>query len=260
MQTRRWSWMGPALLLVGCVSPFHCDGTSTTRDFAGAVYDFATPPPDLHAVGNACASLDQCDRRAADRCDVTCKCGSDAPCASGACCNGRCVDWLSDPQNCGGCGIVCSTGQCVRGDMGNPHCTCSATDGGACTSTFEPTCNADQLCSCGPSSNGVCNSLNADSCGPRGCTCGGGAACSGALVDHCNPGHGCQCGAEPACDGKLATGCDPTLTPSCRCANGPGCLPGTFCCTQNSTCCRPNQYCCLNGCCNQPCLLAGFCG
>jgi hypothetical protein len=262
MRDAHWSWVGFALLLCSCLSPFHCDGNNSAHDFAvnNGPYDLSVGPADLRTVGSGCTSLDQCNRVHSDRCDVTCKCGSDGPCSSGACCGGKCVDWLTDPLNCGGCGIACSTGICARGDMGNPHCTCDSADGGACTSSFEPTCNAEGLCSCGPSSAGVCNSLNADSCGPGGCSCGGGAACSGGLVDHCNPGNGCQCGSAPACDWHLATRCDPTQASPCRCANGPGCSPGTFCCTQNSTCCQSNQYCCLDGCCAHPCLLAGFCG
>lgn len=212
---------------------------------------------------NTCTSLYNCDRFTADTCNGRCQCGNDYPCDSGkACCGGRCVDLYGDVANCGGCGIACSDGQCVHVDGGAPHCTCDVGGGVGCGSPFEPSCNAAGLCTCGQSSVGVCNSLNADSCTPAGsCSCGGGPACSGAYVDHCEPGHGCQCGAQPSCDPKLATGCDPTAPDSpCRCAQGPGCQPGTFCCTQNSTCCQPSQFCCLDGCCNQPCLLLGFCG
>jgi hypothetical protein len=259
MRDCRPSLLGFLLLLGGCL-PLRCD--------SNAPQDFSVTPPqyDLsigelgRPLGNACTTLDQCNRNTSDTCSTTCRCGNDNPCTSGSCCNGRCVDLITDPQNCGGCGIGCSTGQCVHPDGGSPHCTCDVDAGTGCSSPLEPGCNAEGLCTCGPSSLGVCNSRNADSCGAGGCTCGGGNACGGTLVDHCNPGHGCQCGSQPACDPALATGCDPTAADSpCRCASGPGCSPGTFCCTQNSTCCTPSQYCCLNGCCAHPCLLFGFC-
>jgi hypothetical protein len=252
------------MLLGGCFGPLRCEQSEPEPD-EGVVptYDFAIGELG-RAVGNKCTTLDNCNRFAADSCgaDGRCACGNDAPCDSGlACCDGRCVDVDRDPQNCGGCGIACGTGQCVRGDLGGAHCTCDVDAGtGSCSSSLEPTCNADGLCSCGPSSVGVCNSQNADSCGASGCSCGGGPACGGQMVDHCEPGVGCRCGDEPACDPKLATSCDPTRSDgACRCAQGPGCSPGTFCCTQNSTCCGPSQFCCLNGCCDHPCLLLGFC-
>ena len=268
MRERRQGWLVVWVLVGGCFGPPRCDHSAPT--------DLGAPPPppvDLsiaelgRAPGNACSTLDQCDRLTADTCNGTCQCGSENPCDGGRwCCNGRCVDPVTDPQNCGGCGIACTTGQCVHVDGGSPHCTCDADggapDGGAggCSSAFEPSCNGEGLCTCGPSSVGVCNSINADSCSGGGCSCAGGPACGGALVDHCDPGQGCRCGAEPACDPALATGCDPTASDSaCRCAAGPACQPGTFCCTQSSTCCQPSQYCCLNGCCDHPCLLLGFC-
>jgi hypothetical protein len=262
MRAHRHGWVALALLIGGCIGPWRCDHSAPEEDFAVA------PPVDLsigelgRAPGNACTTLDNCDRKVADSCNGTCQCGNDAPCDGGrSCCDGRCVDLTTDAQNCGGCGIACPSGACVVAAGGAPHCSCD-TDGGVpgCSSPLEPTCNGEGACSCGPTSIGVCNSLNADSCDNGACSCGGGPACSGALVDHCNPGHGCQCGAGPACDPALATGCDPTAQDSaCRCASGPGCQPGTFCCTQNSTCCQPSQYCCLNGCCDHPCLLLGFC-
>jgi hypothetical protein len=260
MRAHRRHWLWLVLLCGSCFS--RCEhaapddlGVQTPLDFA--VGELGRP------AGNACTTVDNCNRVVADTCAGLCQCGSEHPCDGDlTCCNGRCVDALTDPQNCGGCGIACAGGQCVHGDGGAPHCTCDVDAGGDCSSAsaYEPSCNGEGLCTCGPSSQGVCNSLNADSCSASGCRCAGGPACGGQLVDHCNPGHGCQCGAEPACDPALATGCDPTQSGNpCRCAQGPGCAPGTFCCTQNSTCCSPSQYCCLNGCCAHPCLLFGFC-
>jgi hypothetical protein len=265
MRVAPWSILPAALLLASCLAPLRCSGEGDPHDLGVVqIYDFAVGelgrPP-----GTPCSSLDQCNRVASDRCSGTCQCGNENPCNAGtSCCDGHCVDTGTDPQNCGGCGLACTTGMCVRTDAGTPHCTCDV-DGGAgsgagCSSPLQPTCNSEGLCTCGPSSAGVCGPQVADSCGAGGCSCGGGPACGGDLVDHCQAGVGCRCGSQPACDPKLATRCNPTATDSpCRCANGPGCAPGTFCCTQNSTCCGPSQFCCLNGCCAHPCLLLGFC-
>ena len=261
MRLLRAGWVLGLLCLGSCFGPLRCESSAPPVDEGAPVfYDLAIGELG-RAPGNACTSIDNCNRAVADTCNGHCQCGTDYPCDAGkSCCNGQCVDLTTDPANCGGCGIACSDGQCVHPDGGAAHCTCDVDAGTGCGSSFEPSCNADGLCSCGPSSQGVCNSLNADSCGTSGCTCGGGPACSGNLVDHCEPGSGCQCGGQPACDPKLATFCDPTRADSpCRCATGPGCQPGTFCCTQNSTCCQPSQFCCLNGCCDHPCLLFGFC-
>ena len=264
MRTRHGGWLVVALFAGSCFGPLRCDQSAPNDQGTPPVYDFAVGELGRPA-GNACTTLDNCNRIVADTCAGQCQCGSDHPCDGNLwCCNGRCVDVFHDTQNCGGCGIACATGsQCAAGTGGAPHCTCDAdVDAGVgCGSSLEPRCNAEGLCACGASSQGVCNSNNADSCTSTGaCQCGGGPGCSGQLTDHCNPGRGCQCGAQPACDPALATFCDPTRPDNpCRCAQGPGCSPGTFCCTQNSTCCQPSQYCCLNGCCDHPCLLLGFC-
>jgi hypothetical protein len=41
-----------------------------------------------------------------------CASGSSIPLLEQICCNGRCVSFNSDPQNCGGCGVVCPSGIC----------------------------------------------------------------------------------------------------------------------------------------------------
>jgi hypothetical protein len=256
--------MVATLALAGGCLPLHCSRDEEPVDYgAPVVYDLSVGEIG-RPLGTPCKSVDECNRAVADTCGGRCQCGSDGPCVGGQhCCGGRCVDTDSDPQNCGGCGLACTSGVCVGHDLGVAHCACDADAdaGSGCggTTAYEPSCGAGGECACGASAASCAPPL-ADGCGANGCSCASGPACGTRLVDHCESGSGCRCGTAPACDPALATGCDPTQTQSpCRCANGPGCSPGTFCCTQNSTCCGPSQFCCLDGCCNHPCLVFGFC-
>lgn len=266
MRSTAWYRLAPVVAVALCLGagclPLRCSSSEEPIDYGVPVtYDFAVGelgrPP-----GTVCNSVDECNRAVSDNCNGRCQCGDDAPCTDGLqCCNGQCVDVTSDPRNCGGCGLACESGACVSNDLGVPHCSCDPDAGTGCggTAPYEPSCGDPGECSCG-GSGGVCAPPIADGCGPDGCSCAGGPACETRHSDHCDPGIGCRCGTQPACDPALATRCDPTKTDSpCRCANGPGCQPGTFCCTQNSTCCGPSQFCCLDGCCNHPCLIFGFC-
>jgi hypothetical protein len=259
----RKSGMVTLVLLGGCLSPWHCDKERHVDLGAPVSYDFSVGELG-RPLGTACTDLDQCNRDRSDRCAGTCRCGDEGPCTSGACCDGRCVDLFHDPANCGGCGVACPSGECGLTDTGVPHCTCDVDGGIACSGNDggdEPSCSAAAgLCSCQGRLDGACAPARADRCTAAGCGCGDGPACS-AYADHCDPAAGgCRCGSAPACDPKLATSCVPTeLASPCRCAHGDACTGDTFCCTQNSTCCRPSQFCCLNGCCDQPCLLFGFC-
>jgi hypothetical protein len=214
-----------ALAAASCVGPFRCSMDD----------DDPQDPPDLATN----ADLSPCT-----------KCGNE------------CVDIYSDPRHCGGCGIACASGMCVKAMNGLPFCSCD-TDGGVpgCSSPAAPLCNDNGLCTCGGSESGICNPKYGDSCKSGACTCGNEPACT-TLASNCNPSlsPSCRCGNGPACDKDTANRCDTTKSPSCRCGNAAACAAGTTCCTQNSTCCQPGQYCCIDGCCNHPCLAFGFCG
>ncbi len=105
-----------------------------------------TSPPACVSNGEACsaASPNCCDGFSCNAASGTC-----APnCSSGlVACNGLCVNYANDPNNCGSCGVECSPGQ---------NCT-----DGACF-TPAPSCiQSDQPCSTGnPCCSGACNPLN----------------------------------------------------------------------------------------------------
>lgn len=73
-------------------------------------------------------------------------------------CNGRCVDVLRDPNNCGACGRscgidrpnICAGGSCCIDAGGTSPCRCSPS-GGACAPVGEACCAGGGTCT-----NGVC--------------------------------------------------------------------------------------------------------
>lgn len=64
-------------------------------------------------AGGLCCREDLLCGSAAD--PICCASGSFAPELAQACCGGACVSLRNDPRNCGACGNVCPSGQCVDG-------------------------------------------------------------------------------------------------------------------------------------------------
>jgi glucosylceramidase len=141
--------------------------------------------------------------------------GTSGGCVAGqTACGDLCIDVMTDPMNCGGCGIPCSTGQtcqggacaCQSGMLCNGSCVSSdATHCGNCTMT----CAAGQVCSdsaCSSSCSGgqtlcgtacvVTNGTDVLNCGGCGLTCAAGLVCSGGA---------CGCGTgQMMCSGSCA--------------------------------------------------------
>jgi Stigma-specific protein, Stig1 len=140
------------------------------------------------------------------------------PCA-GQCCDGRCTFINEDPQNCGGCGNVCSSGQTCCSDQTDPlgDCVDTQTDPNNCGGC-NAACPAGQTCENGICSTSIC---------PQPCTSGTGA-----------PGECCS--ADAVC---------------CNADAGYCCPPNTTCCFLSEVsfhdCCYPGDY-CENGACQAP--------
>jgi hypothetical protein len=164
---------GPQGMCTSCNAPNVC------CDFGGlsACID---PTNDMTNCGD-CGNT--CDPETSDRCSGgDCKCGALSPeCAAGSKCCGAagCKSILSDPSNCGDCGVSCGAG----GTCTNGMCTC----GGI-------TCGPTQECCSGVCTNTASDPLN---CGDCGVSCGGGT-CAGSACS-CSSG---SCAATEACCGS----------------------------------------------------------
>ncbi len=120
---------------------------------------------DCGSCGSACAPGAFCS-------NLNCVCAvGGAPCLAGGgerCCSGTCSITQSDPNNCGGCGVLCtgSTPLCVNGVCTAASCapglTWCSTSGycaylpgdfsncGSCGTTCQYGCNNSQCCPSGP--------------------------------------------------------------------------------------------------------------
>ena len=208
-------------------------------------------------------------------CVVGTECCSNAQCDSGeACCEGQCIDVEDDPNNCGGCDVICLTptnpcltnecieGGCVDGTLSDGT-ECEAFEqtgvccggGGTSTCVFGAECCTNAQCGTGQSCcEGQCvnTTTNFDRCGSCTNICpeGRATACVGGA---------CVCGANPVCaqnefccpDGCFdldtsfthcgtctfacpTTRADNCTDGQCHCGAGPLCAEGETCC--NSQC------------------------
>lgn len=205
-----------------------------------------------------------------------CRC---SPCPPGmANCSGQCVDTISDPNNCGGCGQACPPGEICTFTGWPPtdiHCQCGDT-GGSCGAPPKACCED------------ACVDLDFDNenCG----ACGnelpaGQVCCFGKPVDaNANPdcgGCGYICSGDTACCGNGDGGMcvDITTTEDCggcgssysvgtprgqTCGADESCCGGK-CCQESNTCCFGTTCADLQtdptncGYCGFPCATGGPC-
>jgi len=134
-----------------------------------------------------------------DGIDNDCSGMADDTCVAGAnCCAGQCVDLISDPNNCGGCSLVCLTGA-----NASPLCS-----GGACSLVCDPgydNCNGSPGDGCE-----VNTQTDPNNCGACGNICpsalNSSASCiSASCTFTCNPGYA-------DCNGLAGDGCEIDLS------------------------------------------------
>ena len=193
---------------------------------------------------NQCRNHEVCD-------SGSCKSPSAKTCSPACdsnrrCCGETCIDVLTDPKNCGICGVACPDGiACVDGKCDvKPTCQCS--DGKVCDENGDcvvkcgsSLCRPDESC-CG----NTCTTLDTvKHCGSCDNACQGNAPfCQyGACADKCSPQ---TCEAQSAQCGTVNDGCGNALDCG-SCADGkvctsnqcvdPPCIP-TTCATKGKNC------------------------
>jgi hypothetical protein len=201
-------------------------GCTTTTLSAGAQICFdLTLAPATGAGGDGgcsvspdnCPAGEYCDgTRCVQGCSVSAQCTAtdDAGAASELCCGGGCTNIESSVDNCGGCGMACSTSHVAR------HCSVGSCDGN-CLAGYAD-CNNDKR------SDGCEAALDSiDNCGSCGSACDTtrsvGASCtsSGCAYTSCNSGF-IDCNkTAPNSDGcECATATTPAEGTAGCCANG----------------------------------------
>lgn len=211
------------------------------------------------------------------------------------CCFGQCLNTDSDPNNCGGCGIVCNPGDaCVGGTCVTASCTVDSEcdDGNACTTdqciNFQCVnsplnglaCDDGDICTVSDvCTNGTCVgqqvicddgiACTTDFCDPNGGGCvfdPNDGLCG--PNEMCSPGFGCVCLPNFLdCNGNAADGCEISFLSDANHCGGCNivCPQGTLCingsCVAGGTCtsnndCPAGSYCDLSGSC-VPQLAAG---
>ena len=193
---------------------------------------------------NQCRNHEVCD-------SGSCKSPSAKTCSPACdsnrrCCGETCIDVLTDPKNCGICGVACPDGiACVDGKCDvKPTCQCS--DGKVCDENGDcvvkcgsSLCRPDESC-CG----NTCTTLDTvKHCGSCDNACQGNAPfCQyGACADKCSPqtceAQSAQCGTvNDGCGNALDCGscADAKVCTSNQCVDPP-CSP-TTCATKGKNC------------------------
>ncbi len=111
---------------LGASCGFFGSGATTDYCCASGCVDVTTDVANCGGCGVACPMGSGCSNGSCVPCGAT---SLGAPCSTGtsvgSCCDGYCAEMTSDPANCGGCGISCTSGElCSNGCYGAVSNTC----------------------------------------------------------------------------------------------------------------------------------------
>lgn len=219
-----------ALLLLGVVAtgcptkstdPDAGQGDGQQQDGSGECrVEDCTPPENATSVCNQGVCDFECNDgyfrsgEACEECTTDGHCGTDClPCDTGlTCCDGVCVDLLTDPEHCGSCDNPCAAADYTCCD--GKHC-CWPQKPKCCPGDF--CCEEDGICcpqACCPISLPTC--------------CGSGCCVEDAICCH----------DKFCCEAQYPICCEENCCPE----TAPICCPG-------SLCCESGNHCCDTGCC-----------
>ncbi len=148
-------------------------------------------------------------------------------------CNGKCVDFISDAVNCGGCGVTCPTPQGGTAQCINGLC------GGSCPAP-------SQICGVRPDAGSLaalCTDVTRDpvNCGACGNVCLAQQTCNAGVCTSCPAGQ-LQC---PISGSPGQTQCKAVLSDNANCGGCGNACTGTSSC-QDGACVAPGQSNCGN--------------
>ena len=240
--------------LIGC-----CAGDGTCVPYASQTTRLSSTNPGIPGCGQAGSACAQCpDTSAAATCSMgVCSCGA----SSTKCSDDLCYNLSTDPDNCGGCGVVCSTNNVVEADPQHPLCV-NGQCAGQCVAGWGNCGGTKQADGCNVHLN------TTDRCGSCTTSCGAGQRCTDT---------------DPGPAEAWSCGCDATTCPNGCCRQGVCVLQqdATKCGRQGNECttCDSGQACtavtgggqcqcttssCSDGCCDSNTCYPGtapqYCG
>jgi len=193
-----------------------------------SIEELSSDPGHCGGDGTSCGSCGD----GADGCvDGRCSCGDGSACGEGTQCCGdgesaSCLDVREDPNNCGGCGIVCQAGPNAVATCRDGQCVKSATctaPYGACDPARPDDCvvNTDTSSEhCGVCGN-TCSPSQATGCVDGTCACGEGPSCMGGETCCGTAGASCVDLTVGSPNGHSVTNCG-ECGRSCQAAHGNG--------------------------------------
>jgi hypothetical protein len=162
-----------------CRGALQCSVDQKCCEGAGC-RNIMTDPSNCGNCGRQCGLGESCV-------EGECRCGEGPACAGDeSCCSGECIDTSANPENCGGCNIVC--------DESGPGCV----DGECMCGSYPPcrygygdllreitACENEEYAAFTMCCGGACVETGPENCGECGVACGEEETCTGTYMMRC---------------------------------------------------------------------------